>query len=206
MTITYTRDVPDPPHNPSQDVGDMQANTNAIDDFLAIDHVPFGENPSGMHAKVRMPSQSSDPTTILGQLALYNILSGTGSELNLIRDGVAGTKIKLTTSRIGNVTSATTGINFLPGDVIIQWGFVDGTHGGDLHFNDGDTNTVNFPFAGYTSPAFFVLTQAAFTNLNPPSGTYSIAINRNLAGTGFVWKFITNSSAYTRFYWFVIGT
>jgi len=125
MTITYTRDIPDPPHNPSQDVGGMKQNTNSIDDIIDVDHYSFNDTVfSGLHKQTRFVTQAA-PTTALGQLALYSKLTGGSSQLFLIRDNVAGTEVALTPNPgvIGNMLSAQNGYSWLPGNVLLQWGF-----------------------------------------------------------------------------------
>ena len=125
MTITYTRDIPDPRHNPSQDVGGMKQNTNSIDDIIDVDHYSFNDTVfSGLHKQIRFVTQAAPPTA-LGQLALYSKLTGGSSQLFLIRDNVAGTEVALTPNPgvIGNMLSAQNGYSWLPGNVLLQWGF-----------------------------------------------------------------------------------
>lgn len=47
MTISYNRDIPDGPNNPSNDQPKMKTNTNSIDDWTAIDHIKFENSQIG---------------------------------------------------------------------------------------------------------------------------------------------------------------
>lgn len=58
--ITYSRDIPDPPNNPSADQPDMKINNNHIDDIIDVDHFSFNDtNFSGIHKQVTMRNQSA---------------------------------------------------------------------------------------------------------------------------------------------------
>ncbi len=68
MPITYTRDIPDSPHNPSVDQGPMKVNTNSTDTIIAVDHYTFADIPSGTHKQVTLSGKNAagaqtDPTS-----------------------------------------------------------------------------------------------------------------------------------------------
>lgn len=68
--VTYNRDIPDAPNNPSNDQPKMKVNTNAIDDLLAVDHVSFNTANGGFHKRVTFnnttaPVAPTDPQSIL---------------------------------------------------------------------------------------------------------------------------------------------
>ncbi len=47
--VTYNRDIPDAPNNPSVDQPKMKTNTNSIDTLLAVDHIGFNATNGGIH-------------------------------------------------------------------------------------------------------------------------------------------------------------
>ncbi len=70
MPITYTRDIPDAPNNPSVDQGPMKINTNSIDTIIAVDHYTFADVPSGTHKQVTLsgknvPLAPTDPVSVV---------------------------------------------------------------------------------------------------------------------------------------------
>lgn len=120
--LIYTRDIPDGPHNPSNDQGPMKVNTNSTDTLIAVDHYSFNDNNGGWHKQCTFPIESA-PTTVASQLAIYSKTGSLGTELFMIRDGVGGTETNLTSSKIAAPTVSANGITFLPGGLLIQWGF-----------------------------------------------------------------------------------
>lgn len=73
MNLPYTGNIPDPPHNPSTDVPDMQTNTNSIQTWTTLDHYGFTDNKGGWHQFVHLfntsaPSLSSGSATADGVL------------------------------------------------------------------------------------------------------------------------------------------
>lgn len=65
MTISYNRDIPDGPNNPSNDQPKMKTNTNSIDDWTAVDHIKFENSPAGAHRQARFPFYT-DPIILNG--------------------------------------------------------------------------------------------------------------------------------------------
>jgi hypothetical protein len=70
VVITYTRDIPDAPNNPSVDQGPMKTNTNSIDTIIAVDHYTFADVPSGTHKQVTISGKNAggaqtDPASIM---------------------------------------------------------------------------------------------------------------------------------------------
>ena len=58
----YNPDLPNPPDDPSQDVGGMQKNAQTIGNWVAVDHVGFGNVLGGQHSKVTFPSTITPPS------------------------------------------------------------------------------------------------------------------------------------------------
>jgi len=73
MSISYNPNVPNPPNNPSSDVGDMHTNAASINTWVAVDHTGFntGSVPSGLHKQVTIQdenvpvSKPADPTSVI---------------------------------------------------------------------------------------------------------------------------------------------
>lgn len=78
MSFTYTKNVPDPPHNPSSDVGNMQQNTTSIFNWVEVDHVGFNEALAGQHKFVEFPSNIT-PTAPAGAASEAHTELGTAS-------------------------------------------------------------------------------------------------------------------------------
>lgn len=199
MTISYTRGVPNPPNNPSQDVGSMQLNTNAIDDIIDVDHFSFNDTVfSGLHKQTRFVAgdiggQTSPPSTSIGQLALYSKLTGGSSQLFLIRDNVGGTEVALTPNPavIGNVVRAETGFSWLPGNLLIQWGLAPGIVTGGA--------SVNF------LQPFDALGFLPIVNITPRALTTSTQNIYLVSTTNTQFNYFNNNSAITHLYWIAIG-
>src|ERR1700742_3995672 len=118
----YNRDIPDSPNTPSQDQPLMKTNTNSIADLIAVDHVGFSANNGGIHNKVTMP-QVSTPVSSINQLILYSKAASSGTELRMVRDGFPSTDTALTTTGVGSPSRTQNGYSWLPGNILIQWGF-----------------------------------------------------------------------------------
>lgn len=185
----------------------INTNFSLIQSVFAENHIGFNFTGAGKHKFVVMPNQTVAPATLAGEAALYSKqgVAGPGtSEIYMIRDNNAGTEVALTSSRIGApILTTNGGVNWLPGQMFIQWGFVLGTHGGNNHFNQGDTTPAVVFTLPFTTNCFGVFTQPVFTLGSPPSGGAEVAVN--YTNTGFTWAFNTDSDKYTSFNWYAIG-
>lgn len=199
--ISYNDAVPNGPNNPSADQPQMLANTIALNNIWAVDHIPFNVSNSGLHQQVNLISESSPP--VLGNLVIYSNTSTAGIPVPFAKSS----NIFDFPLFNGSLAISTSGYSSIYGGIIIQWGFVNGTHGGDNHFTDGDTGTVNFATANINFPStcFVVFAQLAFTNGNPPNNQCNVSINSSLSASSFSWKITSSSNSYTRFYWLAIG-
>jgi hypothetical protein len=126
------------------------------------------------------------------------------------RQNSSATPIQLTG---GSSLSGFIGYQFLPGGLILQWGFKNGTHGLDFHFNPGDTGTVTFPFV-FPSRVFTVQTTMNYNTdtsggNTPASGSsFIISLDYSVAGTtnsSFKWHAAGSGGSYTVFYWTALG-
>ena len=213
---TYTIGVPNPPNNPSADVNNMQTNTTSISNLIEQDHIGFNLTNGGFHNVIHQSEFSTgpDPVPVLtfGELYVKKIaVNGNTDDVLFFQTG-SGRVSQLTGLPTGPGLQGSVGTNgwtFLPNGLIMQWGVVFGTHGGDNHFNSNDTGTVTFATANLAFPqnCFGVWTQPIYTNGNAPAtgNTATFAINNNVSKTSFTWFLLTNSASYTSFYWWALG-
>jgi len=186
----------------------IKDNMDLLRSTIGNNHIDVNDAGAGDHKYCLFASQGSDPTTVAATppgpiIALFN-KSVTGVNRLYIRQPADGTVIQMT----GIDPSATaTGHTFLPGGLLLQWGFVNGAHGGDNHFNGGDTGAVTFNSAPNVNfiTCLNVWTQPAFTGSNPGRAA-SIAVKSPLANSGFTWVFTSESTSYQTFYWWALGT
>lgn len=117
MTFPYTIGVPNPPNNPSVDVGSMQTNTNTISLWVAVDHVRFNNTTAGLHNQVTFSMNQAITGVGDGVSRLFaNIQNGQSWPYWI---NALGTPIQMLS---GNPSPATKGYTYLPGGIIIQWG------------------------------------------------------------------------------------
>lgn len=70
MSFPYNKDLPNPPNNPSQDVGGMQENSQSIDAWVNVDHQGFNNPLGGQHSQVTFPlnlaqGSQANPASVL---------------------------------------------------------------------------------------------------------------------------------------------
>lgn len=195
-SVGYNLNIPHPPDDPSDDVGQMQANTNAINTLIGIDHVPFNTpgaptSQGGYHKVVHMVGQNSTPSTVSGLSQIYSrippssIPNNTVTQLFCLNSN--GANLQMT----GN-TASTNGLVWCAG-ILFQWGTVS------TNFSPA-TGMVTF------SPAFPTSCfNIQMTFIGNSGSAQSIQVTSS-DSTQFSWK-TTNTSAtsYTGFYWIAIG-
>lgn len=134
MSITYNTGIPDAPNNPSNDQPLMKVNTDAIDTFVAVDHVGFNVQgmTSGYHNKSTYVTQgTSNPGNVSGAAQVYSktitysgLPAGSDVELFLKKanddSNNPNSVIQLTNTRFG-ANASSSGYSWLPGGIIIQW-------------------------------------------------------------------------------------
>jgi hypothetical protein len=215
--IGYDQNIPNPPNNPSNDVGIMQTNALALFNILKVDHFGFNVNNSGWHQQATFPLRTGTPTTTAGQLALFstNFVLNQPAQLCYVRDNT-GTLFALTGSidpflTIGGANGQQTyGLTALPGPIVaggagsagmfMQFGYVNASPDGSFHTLNFSTNNFNFP-----NNCFAVFTQPYGTG-TPPLSQATVQIRQSTINkTSFQWTFFTSSSQYTGFYWMAIG-
>ncbi len=217
--IAYNGGIPNPPNNPSNDVPLMKINTDAIAQYVAVDHIAFNTNNSGYHTLVHQQIQG-----------IWNAVARTGSPaptanfnqiytLNYLPDYTgAGTNSQLFSGSDGGGVFQLTGLNAQSdgwawsGGILIQWGrvttassgsFPGGSASGSVTFKDRNAGP-NIPFP---SSCFIVIgTPIWSTASGSPNGAASVDINQTtLSNTKFDWKFNSNSANYIGFHWIAIG-
>lgn len=90
--MTYTTGIPAANNNPSDDQSPMQANTNAIATWTAVDHVGI-TTPSntGEHLQVNFPAEVTQGSQTDPASVLYTASGATSSHANLFYKNVDGT-------------------------------------------------------------------------------------------------------------------
>lgn len=208
-TFKYTRDRPNPPNNPSSDVPDMKTNCNSIDDILGVNHFSFesSTNNDGKHQFVEMPNRVViPPGLILGEGTEYTkfitrLLENT-SQLFYTPDN-SGDEYQLTTCSHLNFPTFSTltvfdgtkprfagGWSFLPGGMLLQYGFVTSPVNND---------TVTYPVA-FTNFAIPIIT-AARNNTDDKAISVKDGSNTN---TQFQ-LILSGSSLPTFLFWVAVG-
>lgn len=205
MSFTYTTGVPNPPNLPSADVGNMQQNTDSIFNIWNVDHETFNSGIAGRHKQTSLINQSAPgvPGGIGGVLFANN--PSAGQSWPFWQNAAAGSPFQL----LGANNLSTNGYILL-GGLIIQWGVVNGTHGANNVFNNGDTGTVTFSSANIAFPNnCFGVQITGIYNSNTagiPNGAGGANYDQfTLSQTSFTWSFFSNSTKYTQFFWIAIG-
>jgi hypothetical protein len=207
MTFSYNGTIPNPPDDPANDVAQMQTNASSIASLIAIDHIGFNIANGGYHNVIHFQNQTGgDPATIAGFGQEYTKTANSDQQLFYKSGGGVVTQLTGPNSPV----AADYGYTWLPGGILLQWGYVFGTHGSSAHFNGGDTGTVTFSSANIKFPNnLFGVWANPFYNSNTtsvPSSQATIAVDYYTASaTSFNWAFITSSSQYTAFFWVAIG-
>ncbi len=212
--MTYQPGIPTGSIPLNQDYLNIQQNFNQINIQFPVDHVPLtstsGSPPNGYHTVIHLVPQNAPPPTVgYGQILNNTGNDGFNTDQTLFFQSGNGLLLQLT--RNFQPILNTNGSTFMGGGLVIQWGIVNGTHGGDNHFNSGDSGTVTFATANKSFPnaCFGIMIQPLYTAGNAPASssaaTFSVA--NNYTGLSFSWTFSTSNSStsYTRFFWVAIG-
>jgi hypothetical protein len=108
--------------------GDINGNFQAINTYVAIDHVAFNGADQGKHKRVFFTQQAADPATAATEAAIYAKDSSVPGTASLYyRPPNSGTPIEFTYA-----LKAAAGWTWLPSGIIMQWG--TGTCGGVIAF------------------------------------------------------------------------
>lgn len=203
--FTFFTTIPATNNSPSSDQPKMLTNNQSTASLIGVDHIGFNLNGSGIHKQVTLQNEAA-PGLGDGAGVLYANLQN-GQSWPFWQNALGSVQM------LGGVPiSATNGYTFLPGStkpIIVQWGYIVGTHGGDNHFSNGDTGTVTFAAANIAFPTnlFGVWANPLFSTTNgSPSSQATIAIDEDtFSKTKFGWRFVSSSSQYLEFFWVAIG-
>jgi len=194
-SFIYTRGVPNPPNLPSQDVGNMQTNTNSVDDIINVDHWSFQKaSPlqiDGRHRQVSLSNRVADaniPTDIGGVIFASNP-APTNISWPFWQNGPSPADVVQMLSVLPS--GIQNGHTSLPGGIIIQWGFVT------IPINQQaiafSQTLTGLPFAIILTPF----------ELNGGNTTYSVEAIPAPSTAGF--NVLVHGSGLGSLYWMAIG-
>lgn len=126
MSISYKQNIPNPPNIPAQDVPNMQANTNAIFNFVGIDHVNFNTSGSGQHNKVTFNSNNVPTPPVSPPQLFTNTVNGLPQLFYYSGDA---------NKSANQYVASSTGSTFLFGGIIMKWGSQSGSNSAIVTFN-----------------------------------------------------------------------
>lgn len=209
--IIYVRNIPNPPNAPSADVNTMQNNANAISDIFTstanptVDNIGFNDANGGYHRQVSLLTQAAPG--IPGGLGgvLYSDLN-TGRAWPFWQWGNgAGQNFQITGSAAANSPSAAqNGYSFLPGGMIMQWGFKPSPGPFTSPINIDLTIAPHIPFP---NAIFNTFAQLQSTGYNAIAGS-SVYVG-NLALNQISFEFTIPAGGFaidiTGLYWLAIG-
>lgn len=217
--ITYNRDIPDQPNNPSVDQPDMKINTNSVDDIINVDHYSFNDNLGGLHKQVRMPALAARPAgLVVGEgtfytktvqvapgpinatQAFYAPDAGAGLEYQITRtiDGVSGFFGVFVNDYNGVGVAYSGGWTFLPGGLLYQYGVYNAA-------TLSSSGTIFFPVQFINTP--FVVQPVLIAKVGGTTSLHTVSvISGSLGATSFQWNLDSSTAgSYTGIYWTAIG-
>lgn len=185
--VTYNLDIPDAPNDPSVDQGLMKTNTNAVDQLIDVDHFAFNDNLGGYHKQVTFVEEAAPGIGTADAVLFGGVNSAdTWPHWQNATTGVTGVLM------LNGVPSAgLVGWTYLPGGVVMQWGFHDyapNVNAGSITF------TIEGGIAFNTNIFNIQLTINASAVPAIKASTVST--------TGFTWNASTTIS---RIYWVALG-
>jgi hypothetical protein len=203
----YNNGVPDGPNNPSVDQPDMLINTQSIENILAEDHVSFNSNNGGLHKQSRIIAQSGIPAgTITSSGTLYTKKPGTETQLYYVPDTTTD-QYQLTrtiTTKFANFSTnlsygpppatftQTGGWTFLPGGMLLQYGFFGKTGA------TGSSGQIKFPVT-FTNPPYSIQ-----MTLFRDSGR-TVCVDSTIPPSTSAFNFVSDTSGSDGIYWSAIG-
>lgn len=202
---TYNLNLPNPPDDPANDVSGMQTNTNSISGLLLQDHFGFNDNAGGNHKQVHLKNEAAPGGLGANADGVFYANLASGQSWPFWQNALGSFQLA------GQNLFTTNGYVLLPAGLILQWGIVNGTHGGNSHFNGGDGGTVTFSSANIAFPnnCFGVLTNLLYnTNTgSAPSSAGSVNVDLfTLSKLKFDWNIaIGSTTQYVRFFWLAVG-
>ena len=192
--MTYQAGIPLPGDKLNKSQNDIKNNFTSCDGSFNLNHFGFSTlgGQAGKHKFVEMPVQTK-PSIVGGEGALYTKTSGQ-TQLFYTSDNSTPQEYQMT--RVIDASIArfanNPGWTFLPGGLILQWGFVapPGTSGTVTFLPNGVNFTVSIMHV------FLTLERAGTAN---ESTTYN---NASLTGFNYL---TTSSGGSTTLHWIAIG-
>jgi hypothetical protein len=225
---TYQPNIPTGSVPLNQDYLNLQGNFQQLEIAYNRDHVPYSDTSgvtppgiSGMHKALHMvpvstvasnppnnqPINGYTATTGFGQLLSAQINDGINTDTALFwltgGNRLAQLTRNFTPSFIGT-SGSTNGYTFIPGGLIVQFGFINSTTTSSFQTVTFSTqpNNIAFPNA-----CFAVFTQPYGSGTPPAAGrTATVEIRKStISNTKFDWVYVTTSGEYSGFWWIAIG-
>lgn len=172
--MTYNPNIPQANDLISQSQAQIQTNFSQADTIFDTNHYTFDNSTVANRGKHRFSSyveQGADPVTAANEIAIYSKDLAGVSQLYMRRES-AGTVIQMS---VGNPVVGNPGSTFLPGGIIMKWGFK----------NILSTGTaINFVAEGVG---------------NFPTNCFgvTISVNQNAFSGGDAWSNIPNVAGFT---------
>lgn len=194
--MAYQTTKPAPSDDLDVSVTDIQQNFLTANTVMDINHYPFDNLTAnkGKHKFVDMPVTTL-PTIASGDGGVYTKASG---QTQLFYTSDAGAQeYQLTRAIDASIATfgTATGWTFLPGGILMQWGFV---------VSVSNSGTVTFPVT-FSTGVFSISTTPTVNSSTSHALAYCVD-NTTLTTSTFKW-FVANSvsSSSTGFYWMAIG-
>lgn len=203
MSYPIDTSIPSANNDPADDQPLMKDNFSNISSFLSVDHVAPGTTNNGFHSQTHFNTNQSAPG--LSGAVSVQYANTYSSQSWPYWQNALGSFLML-----GPSNSGSNGYTTLPGGIIIQWGSVNGTHGSNNTFSNGDFGTVTFATSNIAFPnncySVFTTLGYNFSTVGDPGQTSNISVDTSsLSKTSFTWTYPQNSNVYTSFFWLAIG-
>jgi hypothetical protein len=202
--VPFNASIPQATDRLAKSQQDLLQNNQQLDTSFGINHFAFSDPTAfnGMHKQVDL-ANGADATVPPFTDTLYTKIAGIGpaSTGELFYRRFGGAPIQMTgpfEPSLGNK-----GYTFLPGGMLLQWGFINSTSSSFTQLLFA-TNNRNFQ-----TKCIFISTQPySLTDVDDsvPASQATVTIqDTSVSTTGFKWAFVTSSNKYTGFYWQAIG-
>lgn len=185
MTFSYDGTLPNPPHDPADDVDQMQTNSASISSLIAVDHIGFNVAGGGQHKQVTFSSNNVPTPPVSPPILFTNTVAGLPQPFFYSGDA--------THSSTQYVNSAN-GSTFLLGGMIVKWG------------NFGFANASGTQAVTFTSPFPNNLYSVSLlpNTVTPAAGVGSVSFGGTGSPAGFT-AYRSNTSGGVTYFYIAIG-
>jgi hypothetical protein len=195
MSFPINTGIPAAGNRPSADQPLIQANFANINSFLSVDHIaPGTNNTAGYHSQVHLINEAAPGIGFANSVLYSNIPAGDTKSWPFWQNSSG--IFQMMGTNIGTVNN---GQAFLPGGIIIKWGFSP--------LPGGSTGSVTFS-PPFPNNCFTVFTNFSAAAANTILATITIANDLNITSpikTGFGFKIQGTTGGSNGFYWLAIG-